>query len=222
MTPWRACVALGLALALSACYASHEGSRPFDAGPLGGPGAYPIPFAMESTEGSPITLRDDEVSAPIDLGFSFRFFDSTYTRVVVSSNGFLSFVTSVDNGCCRGNPIPGRDDVDGIVAYAWTDLFPPGGGTLRTETRGSAPNRRFVLSAVDQAWCCDTGSPRVTAQVILREGSDLVEVHVLRQSSGHQYTQGVEDESGRRAFFRPGRVATDYALERDATLFITR
>lgn len=208
-----------LAMLLAGCYASHEVAG--EAGPRPTlPGAYPIAFAPEPAGGSRLTLSDDQLSPPIPLGFSFRYFDRTYDTVVVSSNGFLAFGGGTSSGCCAGSTIPVPDGDDGIVAFAWTDLYPPGGGSLTFETRGSAPNRRFVLSATDQAWCCED-IPRVTAQVILFEGSDAIEMHVTRQAGGHTYTQGVEDESGRRAFFLPGRVARDYTLSRDAVLFIT-
>lgn len=210
-------ILLVLPLFATACYESHDSS---DGGGALPPGAYEIDFAMEAISGTPLSLGDDDVSPRIPLGFTFRFFERTYTSVAVSSNGFLSFAPSGDSGCCSGGTIPSNDGVDAIIAYAWTDLFPPGGGRLVTETRGRAPNRRFVLTASNQSWCCDS-EPRVTARVILHEGSDRIEVHVAEQSAGHTYTQGVEDEGGARAFSLPGRVSNDYSLRRDGVLFIT-
>ncbi len=215
-----------LSAALVGCYDSHrvgEGS-PFlsDGGPRPAPGAYAIPFAPEPAGGTPITLSDDQLTTAIPIGFSFRFFDSTQTDLVVSSNGFVSFQTGTSNsGCCSGSRIPMSDGIDGVIAYAWTDLFPPGGGSLTRDLRGTAPNRRFVLTVTDQSWCCDRNVPRVTTQLILHEGNDLIEVHTTRQAGGHTYTQGVEDVLGRRAFFRPGRVAADYGLMNDGVLFVT-
>lgn len=207
---------------LAGCYTSHS----VDGGPVDAarppPGAYEIPFAPLASGGRSIALNDDALSDRIPIGFSFRFFDETHTELVVSSNGFVTFTDELmGSGCCRGLTIPANDEVDDLVALAWTDLFPPGGGSITHETRGSAPNRVFVLTLTDQSWCCDTNQPRVTSQLALYEGTDFIEVHTTGQSAGHTYTQGVEDAAGRRAFFRPGRVAADYALTRDGVRFVT-
>lgn len=219
-------VAVLVSFTLAGCYDSHrlgDGSvRPLDGGPRPAPGAYAIAFAPEAPGGTRTMLGDDQLTTPIPIGFSFRFFDTTHTSLVLSSNGFVTFQTmSTSSGCCSGSVIPMTDGLDGVVAFAWTDLFPPGGGSLTHEVRGVAPNRRFVVSATDQSWCCDTGNPRVTTQLILHEGTDFIEVHTTRQSAGHTYTQGVEDTRGRVAFFRPGRVAADFALSNDGVLFVT-
>lgn len=196
-----------------------SGVEPVDAG-TPSPGAYVIPFAPEPGGGTPIVLGDDELSAPIPLGFTFRFFDVAHTEVIVGSNGFLTFEPSWWPGIEHGPAIPSFDRNNDVIAYAWTDLFPPGGGSITAETRGEAPSRRFVLTVTDQAWCC-TGPPRVTAQVILYEGSGYVEIHTTSLAAGNRYTQGVENASGCTAYFLPGRVGEDFALTDDAVRFVT-
>lgn len=187
-----------------------------------GPGAYPIPFAPEFAGGTVIALADDALSAPIPIGFSFRFFETTHTSLLISSNGFVTFATaSTSAGCCFGPPIPAPDVVNDVIAYGWTDLYPPSGGSITYETRGVAPNRRFVVTVTDQPWYREQTVPRVTAQIILREGTDSIEIHTTRLGTGPVYTQGVENASGCAALFIPGRVATNFALANDGVLFVT-
>ena len=61
----------------------------------------------------------------------------------------------------------------------------------------------------------------MTAQVILREGTDIIEVHTTLVTPGRVYTQGVENWTGCAAFFLPGRVASSFSLANDGVLFVT-
>ena len=51
------------------------------------------PFTYSTPTGNEITevYADDQYSALINMPFSFCFYDSTYTRAVVGSNGLLTF-----------------------------------------------------------------------------------------------------------------------------------
>jgi hypothetical protein len=78
----------------------------FSAGATAG-NVTPIPFAPEP---GPFANRvancDDCVSPGLPIGFDFEFFGNTYTTFNVSSNGFISFGSGSDNGCCSGRPSP--------------------------------------------------------------------------------------------------------------------
>jgi hypothetical protein len=184
------------------------------------PGAYAIPFAAQPTTGTAVSLSDDTTTGLINLGFTFRFFQNSYTQVNISSNGFIGFDSAMAQGCCTGRAIPEADGLDNIIAGAWTDLYPPGGGSITYETRGTAPNRRFVVSYSTMPWCC-SGPAQVTTQIILYEGTDRIEVMTATQNAGHTYTQGVENAGGTIAYSRPGRSAADYGLTNDGVEFYT-
>ena len=169
-----------------------------------------------------VVLSDDETTGPLPIGFEFEFFGNRYSTVNVSSNGFIGFDASMSNGCCSGGVLPSDDGVNNIIAVAWTDLYPPGGGQIRYETRGSAPNRRLVISYAALPWCCEIGADRVTSQVILHERRGGIEIHTSHQDPGNIYTQGVENADGTVAAFLSGRVAADYGLVNDAVRFATR
>ena len=182
-----------------------------------------IPFDPETgTLANSILLGDDETTGPLPIGFEFAFFGNRYTTVNVSSNGFIGFDTDMSQGCCIGGLLPSDDGVNNIIALAWTDLYPPGGGQISYETRGSAPNRRLIISYTAVPWCCEVGVDRVTSQVILYERRSLIEIHTTHQDAEHIYTQGVENADGTVAAFLSGRMAADYGLVNDAVRFATK
>jgi N-acetylneuraminic acid mutarotase len=181
-----------------------------------------IPFAPEPgpfANSGPAC--DDCVFNGRPIGFSFTFFGNTYTTFNLSSNGFIGFGASTDAGCCSGRPIPSNDGINNIIAAAWTDLYPGGGGLVSYETRGRAPSRYLVVNYQDIPWCCEVGTSRVTTQIILYESTNRIEIHTTNQSGGHIYTQGVEDANGSQAVFIPGRVATNFGLINIAVRFTT-
>ena len=89
----------------------------------------------ETFTGTSVPLSDDDVSSPITIPFNFTFYGNTYNQLVISSNGFVSFNTNSDDGCCDGDTIPGSY-LKNIIAGWWTDLYPPGAGTVQYTTLG--------------------------------------------------------------------------------------
>ena len=132
----------------AACYAFSDTIAPLDAN------APTFSFTDISATGTLLTsvganaslpLGDDQVSGTVPIGFTFNFYGIGYSEVFVSSNGFLSFLSSQGNGCCAGAHIPSALAPNGIVAGLWTDLVPGGSGRVYYQTLGTAPNRRFVV-----------------------------------------------------------------------------
>lgn len=183
--------------------------------------AVPITFAPEASPSSAVSLSDDQVSSFLSIGFNFDFYGNTYDQFRISSNGFITFATSSSSGCCSGRPIPLRDFIDNMIAVAWTDLNPAVAGRIAYETRGTAPNRRLVVAYEGLPWFSSGTTPRVTAQVILYETTNYIEIHTTLQAGGHIYTQGVENADANLAAYIPGRVAANFSLADDAVRFIT-
>jgi hypothetical protein len=180
-----------------------------------------IPFAPPA--GPPANLGpvcDDCVMNNVPIGFSFEFYGNAYSTLQISSNGFLRFSpANNDSGCCSGRPIPQNDDWNNIIAFGWTDLVPDGdaGGRLRYETRGSAPNRQFILHADGVRYFGGTG-PNLIQWVVLYEGSNNIEIHTQLMTP-RVITQGIENADGTVAHFLEGRVATNFSLSNDGVRF---
>lgn len=182
-----------------------------------------IRFAPESGPfANVVSLADDETTGLIPIGFEFAFFENRYSSINISSNGFVGFEPDMSHGCCSGF-IPSDDGINNLIALAWADLYPPGGGEIAYETRGSAPHRRLVISFTSIGWCCEEAGDRVTSQLILYEQRGIIEIHTqhLENDDGRVYTQGVENADGTIAASLPGRIFAQFGLENDAVRFTT-
>jgi hypothetical protein len=189
----------------------------------GGDGALAaIPFSPRPTPAQTLTLGDEQLSAPIPLGFPFSFFGQTYESARVSSNGFLSFdLANDDTGCCSGQALPSEEPPNNLIAAYWQDLNPALGGTVTYGLQGQTPNREFVLS-FDQVPHLGGRDP-VSFQIILREDNQQVEIHCQTCVSGRfdQATQGLKDQTGVFSLSAPGRSAAPLNLRQDALRFTT-
>lgn len=182
----------------------------------------PITYAPQTLDGgaTSLSLNDDEVSSDISLPFTFNFYGSDKNSVRVSSNGFITFVTDGDEGCCQGQNIPDPATPNGLIAGYWYDLYPPGAGTIKYETFGSGTSHVFVVEFSGVAECCDS-VPRQTFQIMLYESTNIIEIHStdVSNSYGATVTQGIESDFGQTADYLPGRVATDFSLTNDGVRF---
>jgi subtilisin family serine protease len=149
-----------------------------------------------------LPLSGDDNSIQIDLPFSFTFYGTTYTSTNVTTNGFLSFVSSIP--IFANGPIPSADEPNGAIYAFWDDLIVDGAASVRTEVLGSAPNRSFVIEWDNVAFFADT-SKRVNFEAILTETGRIT----------YQY-QGIDDdgmEEGNSATIGIENAAGDDALQ---------
>ena len=153
-------------------------------------------------------VEDEGMSDAITLPFAFQFYGRTYSRVYVDTNGFLSFngndcganADEEESGLCWvRKPIPTAAPPNNAIFGMWRDNLdvpaypgdPDGsGGAVRYETFGAAPNRVFGV----EYYQIDYGA---TFQVLLYEGSDIIEVHIVTTGSeGAYFGQGLENSDG--------------------------
>lgn len=91
-------------------------------------------------------LYDDDGTITLALPFPFTFYGTTYTSVVLGSNGTLQFgeagVAEFGNVCLDQGPAPAMGD---MIAVYWDDLTLTQVGYLETAVAGEAPNRIFVV-----------------------------------------------------------------------------
>jgi hypothetical protein len=176
-----------------------------------------IPFQPGPTNVANLgPVCDDCVMNDVPIGFNFWFYGQFYSTLQISSNGFVRFAPpNNDSGCCSGRPIPLNDLWNNIIAFAWTDLNPSGalGGRLRWETRGTAPNRRFILHSDSVRYFGGTET-NLIQWMELHEGTGVIEIHTQLMTP-RVITQGTENATGTVAHFIPGRVATTFSLVND-------
>ncbi len=124
-----------------------------------------VPGEAFDTVGTDVVWTNDptQTGFPIDddyelvnIGFTFNLGNASYTQVRILGNGALHF--GADQGFHKDYsnealPItgfvngPGFEEAsDRAILPYWDDLEPSLGGTVRYDTLGTAPNRRFVVS----------------------------------------------------------------------------
>jgi hypothetical protein len=184
-----------------------------------------VPFTPEPAPARFLASCDDCVAYDTPLGFDFTFFGNIYNKIHVGANGFAGFSRSIGDGCCQGGGIPSPGDApyNNMIAIAWTDLNSGAlNADIRYETQGTAPNRKFVLqfNNVPEYW---QGPGRVTAQLVLAEGSNDITIYTFSNTivtnPYHPVTQGIENSDGSEAEFVQGRVRSYFSLTNDAVRF---
>jgi hypothetical protein len=148
-----------------------------------------------SATGAFVPLGDDQLSAPLPIGFSFEFYGISYSDFRISSNGFITLGPNLESqGCCTGQAIPQPFSPNNFVAGFWEDLNAPQ-GNIRFQTLGSPGGRQLVVGfyGVPHFFF----GPPVTWEVVLHEASNNIEIHCVDcPSDGGLHTIGIEDPTG--------------------------
>ena len=141
--------------------------------------------------GTPVTLGDDQTTAPIDLGFTFNFYGNDFTTVRICSNGFLSFTSTSTRW--TNQAIPNSDQPNNLVAFLWDDLNPALGGGIYHHS--DTVNDRFIVSFIDVPRIGNTSQS--TVQVILnKDGSIVYQYQSIGSTTINASTVGIENEDG--------------------------
>jgi len=149
---------------------------------------------------------DDMIFPLPPLPFLFTYYDSTFSEVFVSTNGFLTFAngqpSSPDNSV-----IPSSQTPNCALYTFWDDLVLPldQSGGIYYQSIGTTPNRRFVITWYNIARK-GTNNPnyskRLNFQVILYENGDIIFQYkdvlcgVQWANYGKDATIGIENFNG--------------------------
>jgi hypothetical protein len=147
------------------------------------------------------SVSNDGLLKGVPLGFAFEFYGIPYDTISIYSNGLIQFGPPVPNfvtGYAIGDALGMPDPPTNIIAFAWTDWAPQAVvGGIRFETRGSAPNRKFIMqfNNVPESG----GAGLLMSQVVLQEGSNSITIYTntLRMTrTGRRVTQGIKNVDG--------------------------
>lgn len=136
------------------------------------------------------------------IGFDFVFYGNTYDKVIITSNGYITFDTSNTSWSYWTNyAIPSSSVPNDFIAPFWDDLNPYTGGSVYYLLGGTAPSRRFTVEWYNVPHYYNTGA--VSFEVTLYEGSNNIVFRYKDVDFGYSYynkgasaTVGVENESG--------------------------
>ena len=126
-------------------------------------------------------VTDDVYTDVVDLGFSFDFYGNTYNKMLISSNGYVTFDTTNASSFSPWSinaaiPNPGVEPEDAIM-ITWQDTDPGVAGAIYFGSYGAAPNRVYVVT-----WCglamFGCNSDIYTSQLRIFEGSNRIEMYI--------------------------------------------
>lgn len=168
-----------------------------------------IPFAPLATTGTAVTTfnpvsatfsADDEgISNGLPVGFGFDFYCNTFDTFYIHTNGFITF-DNIPNPSplLSGSPMPLPGLPENLIALSWQDLDVSNGGSITYFTQGTAPNRQLVVNFnAIKNWL---GSTSMTAQAILSEADNSIEIHIASNDLGTS-SIGIENGDGTIAHF---------------------
>ncbi len=166
---------------------------------------YPLnPAINGGTEIEPtITWDDNRTRCPIDLPFKFCYFNQTFDKVHVWSNGAItftnsdqcqnpaprvSFITEVTNGPIPGGFVGGAQFHNSVFVALqhthWLKASYPL-ASINYQVYGTAPDRKFVISFFDmptaglQPLACPPPVPFQNHQVVLHESTNVIDINIV-------------------------------------------
>lgn len=178
------------------------------------------------------TLPDDNYSGVIPMNFNFCFYGNSFSNVVICDNGFITFSTNKANVSGASNvpwnnralpnlaPSPAINSSSYIphnsICGAMMDvLIPPslgGGGTITTQTIGTAPYRAFIVKYNNcRYYNCNTNPTIVlNMKIVLYETTNMIDVYIgSNPACGAQaFTQGIQGNNASQFLVTPGRNGT--------------
>jgi hypothetical protein len=118
---------------------------------------------------------DSSTSSPVNLGFSFNFYEEPQTQVDINLNGTLNFdgaSSDFDNVSLPTDQMP-----KSIMAF-WDDLITQNyeNQSILTKTIGSPGSREFIVQWTNMYFYDTPELPIGTFQAILHEGSDVIQL----------------------------------------------
>ena len=194
------------------------------------------PYVSPSADGTLANLLiDDRYSPPLEITFPFSFYGNTYTKLIASTNGFLSFDISktglfshfgiLKNGAALSSTTGTPEDLPSnlydkaLIMGPYHDLDP----NISTSTQqikydvvGTAPYRKWILSYYNvplyTTACLNLNYN--THQIVLYETLGIVEVFIFNKEICLNWNNGramigLQDFNKSSAIMAPGRRASD-------------
>ena len=189
-----------------------------------------VPFAPEAAPTVNVPkICDDCLIANIPMGFNFTFFGQVYDKINIGTNGIVGFGRTIvgtdtsyfmSDGCCVSRFIAQHDLNNNVIALGWADWAPTTLKQIRYETRGVAPNRRFLIQFTNVGE--SGGNGHITAQLVLYESSNDIVLYTTELNTTftrRAFTHGIENLAGTEAAFVAGRDSARFSLANDAVKF---
>jgi phosphodiesterase/alkaline phosphatase D-like protein len=176
-------------------------------------GVRSIPFQLV-TQTSPTTILasgNDDVLGSATLPFAFNFFGTNYaagSSFTVSSNGYVQFGSGLTNTTYGATNMPASTYGTNVIALFGRDLQTTntsGTGSIKGSVEGTAPNRKYVIYYNNvSVYCSGCGTPAYNGQVVLYEGTNVVDVIIEKTASTSHVLAAIQQNSS-NGVAAPGR-----------------
>lgn len=172
---------------------------------------------------------DDEFTGIIPLPFTFCFYGKAYDKIVIGSNGMISFDTNQANqpnapnfsDSLPSSKLP-KESIFGVLhnmVFSTTDT-----SEINYSVIGTAPFRKFIVN-FHEGKMFNCNSLTSTSQIVLSEGSNTVEVFVKNKDLPCSLTNfknsliGINDSTGNLGLAAPGRNTGVWSATNEAWIF---
>lgn len=192
-----------LFIAVLALLCQHGGLRSQSIGNYAVTRTTGVPFNSIMSTGFPCNSwryngnfqQDDNRSNPLEIGFDFWYDGVRYTELCISTNGYIDFSSSTNDGGPTGAPygyVNTEFTANGGTLLAIAPFYDdqttqggsdPLGNSIRTLLSGTAPNRVFTIEWNDMAVYLNT-TPSLTYQVKLYETTGVIEFLYSTMTTG--------------------------------------
>jgi len=131
-------------------------------------------------------LGDDVYSDAIPIGFTFYYMGTPYTNVYASTNGFVSFNTTIADAGSYNNLTSSAASTRPLLAPLWDDLkgVSASGSTASYITEGTIGSRIFTVEWNKWLWNYSATGATISFQVKLYEANGKVEF-IYQPESGN-------------------------------------
>ncbi len=204
----------------------------------------PIPYTpYPYNAGAAILVNiDDSWSNSIPLPFNFCFFGNNYNKVVIGSNGLLSFNNSYAGGgpgtCPYSliglNPLPNPNLPLNSIMGVFEDIDPTNMGDIYWQVVGSYPSRKLIVSFYEVPYYGDpnsvaTGSCSIplflTSQIVLYETTNAIDIYIKNKPvctgwNNGLAIEGIQNANATIAYTISGRNNTVWTANNDAYRFL--
>ncbi|HYD90202.1 MAG TPA: hypothetical protein VEA37_01805, partial [Flavobacterium sp.] len=202
---------------------------------------YSPPYSF--TGGTPLVVAGDDYWATqfVTLPFDFCFFGETYNKVLIGSNGLVTFsiagevtggLYAPNDGCAWqfDNPIPNSVDPApqrNCIFGVFQDTDPTNGGdpSITWQVLGSYPCRTFVFNVTELGqFSCGDDNGTNTSQMVLYETTNVIEVYVHKRNpcltwNGGNGLIGIQNQAGTEAYFPENRNTGNWSASNEAWRF---
>ncbi len=172
---------------------------------------------------------DDRWSEIINLPFNFCFFGNVYKKIVVGSNGLITFDTTVTGDYCSwmySETCPDPALQTNAIFGPYHDIDPSkSGGALYYGIQGATPCRTFVISFYNVAmYSSSCNSLKATHQIVLYENTNVIEVYMLNKPTcaswnGGNAVVGIQNSTGTLGYTAPSRNTSVWSTTNEAWRF---